>query len=62
MRGARAGGDASKLRCRWGASRVRTPFCSQSVHACLYIKWPMADVVAKGGIGSLRAPCGASGT
>ena len=21
--------------------------------------WPMADVVAKGGIGSLRAPCGA---
>ena len=25
-------------------------------------RWPMADVVAKGGVGSLRAPCGASGT
>jgi hypothetical protein len=24
--------------------------------------WPMADVVAKGGIGRLRVPCGASGT
>eukprot|EP00966_Prymnesium_polylepis_P211016 4886517-Prymnesium_polylepis.1 len=24
--------------------------------------WPMADVVARGGIGSLRAPCGTSGT
>eukprot|EP00966_Prymnesium_polylepis_P099076 2294506-Prymnesium_polylepis.1 len=24
--------------------------------------WPMADVVARGGIGSLGAPCGASGT
>eukprot|EP00966_Prymnesium_polylepis_P313213 7237309-Prymnesium_polylepis.1 len=24
--------------------------------------WPMADDVARGGIGSLRAPCGASGT
>eukprot|EP00966_Prymnesium_polylepis_P020688 476108-Prymnesium_polylepis.1 len=25
-------------------------------------KWPMADDVVRGGIGSLRAPCGASGT
>ena len=31
-------------------------------HEQTHRRWPMADDVARGGIGSLRAPCGASGT
>eukprot|EP00966_Prymnesium_polylepis_P008195 188638-Prymnesium_polylepis.1 len=47
----RAGDFSAQLPRKARAAR-RTPVPS----------WPMADDVARGGIGSLRAPCGVSGT
>eukprot|EP00966_Prymnesium_polylepis_P142956 3300050-Prymnesium_polylepis.1 len=53
----RRGGEGAEQEDRRGDAhdRVRNLSCAEGDNG-----WPMADVVARGGIGSLRTPCGAS--
>ena len=47
----------TQARRKPGPPEGHVPWASRA-----YVRWPMADVVAKGGIGRLRVPRGASGT